>query len=213
MTDRQKLGELIERPCEYCGKVMHRADSVWPYRWRQRRFCSQGCGGAAANQKRIGTLTDRLKANTKRNPANGCLEWTGQLNQSGYGTMTFAGKTLMAHRAAYTAFVGPIPDAKQVLHRCDNRRCTELTHLFLGNPTVNNADRDAKQRQARGERCGRAILSEDDVRAIRQSSAPHTALAKRYGVGPTAISSIRNNKSWKHVRALSAKGEARCTSS
>jgi hypothetical protein len=45
---------------------------------------------------------------------------------------------------------GPIPDGLWVLHRCDNRRCVNPAHLFLGTVYENNLDRDRKGRQARG---------------------------------------------------------------
>lgn len=38
-----------------------------------------------------------------------------------------------------------------------------------------------------------------NVRVIRASSESQSALAKRYGVGETAINSIKRGKSWKHL--------------
>ena len=45
-----------------------------------------------------------------------------------------------------------------------------------------------------------AKLTEDDVRAIRKSSAPGKELAAKYGVGVVAISNVRTRKTWAHVK-------------
>lgn len=53
-----------------------------------------------------------------------------------------------------------------------------------------------------GERNGRAKLSEQDVRAIREQCAQgalQTLLARRYGVSAGLISHIATNRSWRHL--------------
>jgi hypothetical protein len=71
-----------------------------------------------------------------------CWEWQRSKDWNGYG-LTHRG---IAHRLAYEAFVGPIPDGMLVLHTCDNPPCCNPAHLFLGTHFDNAADRDSKGR-------------------------------------------------------------------
>jgi hypothetical protein len=60
---------------------------------------------------------------------SGCWLWTGAINRHGYGNVGINGRTWSAHRAAYVAFVGPIPVGLQLDHLCRVRRCINPTHL------------------------------------------------------------------------------------
>lgn len=59
----------------------------------------------------------------------GCWQWTGSLARGGYGSIGFEGHTLRAHRVAYEALVGPIPEGLVLDHLCRNRGCVNPTHL------------------------------------------------------------------------------------
>lgn len=59
---------------------------------------------------------------------------------------TASGRQLAAHRAAYAAWVGPVPAGLMVCHHCDRPRCIRPEHLFLGTASTNQRDRFAKGR-------------------------------------------------------------------
>lgn len=58
----------------------------------------------------------------------GCWELSGP-GSNGYTRIMVDGRTWLAHRWAYTYFVGPIPAGYEVDHRCRNRRCSNPEHL------------------------------------------------------------------------------------
>lgn len=82
---------------------------------------------------------------------SGCIEWTGPLKGAGYGQspQRFGGGRY-AHRAMYEACIGPIPNGLCVLHRCDNAKCINLDHLFIGSQLENVLDMHKKARQRGG---------------------------------------------------------------
>jgi hypothetical protein len=102
-----------------------------------------------AHPHRNAPLETRMRARAVEAPT-GCWEWQGQVNNLGYGVVGFKADhgwtTTTAHRKFYELTVGPIPDGIQVNHHCDNRRCINPDHLFLGTQTDNIRDMMAKRR-------------------------------------------------------------------
>jgi len=77
-----------------------------------------------------------------------CEPWPLYIDpKSGYGVKRVKGKLVGAHRWTWMQAYGPIPEGLYVCHHCDNPSCVRLSHLFLGTPVQNNADRDAKGRR------------------------------------------------------------------
>lgn len=132
--------------------------------------------------------------------SNGCHEWTAYINPRGYGRFKISGKQVMAHRFAYEMSVAQIPDGLFVCHRCDNRRCVNPSHLFLGTNQDNMRDMIAKGRSPRtrlhGEMNGSCKLQARDVAAIRNSKLSQSKLAAAYGVDQSTISHIKTGKNW-----------------
>jgi hypothetical protein len=99
---------------------------------------------------------------------NECRHWIGQLNQYGYGRMSFLGKHAQrAHRVSYLLFVGEIPDGLCVCHHCDNPSCVNPDHLFLGTKDDNNKDKCRKGRQPIGNIHWNRKLTVDQVKQFR----------------------------------------------
>ena len=85
----------------------------------------------------------KFKALVQRSPE--CWLWMSRTDRDGYGRIYFDGQ-LLAHRVAYSLWIGPIAPGLCVLHTCDNRRCVNPAHLELGSQRANLADMYAKGR-------------------------------------------------------------------
>lgn len=132
---------------------------------------------------------------------SGCLEYTGTIHHSGYGTIQINGKTQLTHRVAWQLVHGVAGDL-DVLHKCDNRKCCNTKHLFLGTNMDNIKDRQNKFRQAKGAKVFKSKLGEKDIPAIRDHLSMGEKIsdvARWYGMSACAISNIYHRKTWKHI--------------
>ena len=133
--------------------------------------------------------------------AETCWDWIGCVLESGYGQIKIDYTNYRAHRIAYYLVYGIDPGNQYVCHTCDNPKCCNPKHLFLGEPLDNSTDMVTKGRSSRqkGEKHGKAKLTEIQVRLIRKSNETPTRLAPRFGVSPSLISQIRHHRIWKHI--------------
>lgn len=138
---------------------------------------------------------DRLS----HNQLNGCIEFTGCLDRKGYGEIRYYGRRWTTHRLSYYLHFGPIPQGLFVCHSCDNPKCCNPDHLFLGDNQANVTDMMIKERH------WHQILTSQQVIEILSELknykwGMHTKLAKKYGISTCAISDIKKGKTWKHIK-------------
>ncbi len=156
-----------------------------------------------ANRKM--TFAERLEKYSIPEPNSGCLLWTGAVDHSGHGVASYGENgrkyTTSAHRMAYTAHRGPIPEGMCVCHKCDVPSCVNPDHLWIGTNDENMADMVRKGRSPRtlGEAHPLAKLTDDAVRDIRSMTSTGVALARKYNVSTASVSFIRSRKTWTHV--------------
>lgn len=130
-----------------------------------------------------------------------CWLWTRGLTFSGYGQFHVKRRGLKAHRVAWEITYGEIPAGLCVCHKCDNRKCVNPAHLFLGTNAENMADRNAKGRQAGpvGEANRGAKIKSADVYCIRLAVGKQSEIARRFGLSEAQVSRIRSGKNWAHL--------------
>jgi hypothetical protein len=138
--------------------------------------------------------------------SDGCWDWIGS-TASGYGRFSVGKKSegsYLAHRFSWELHNNAkIPDGLFVMHKCDNKKCTNPEHLTLGTPKENTQDMIAKGRKRTvaliGAGNGKSILNEEKVRFIRSSDLSHAALARLLDVSTGCVRGVRIGRTWSHV--------------
>lgn len=135
---------------------------------------------------------------------DGCWLWLASTAGKGYGQFPIPGeqRCVYAHRLSYWLHKGPIPKGKQVCHTCDNPRCVNPEHLWVGSCAENLQDMKDKDRHLCGSKNSRAKLTEDQVRQIRvclSSGMTQVRIALAFGISQIEVSRIHRKLRWAHV--------------
>lgn len=138
------------------------------------------CGSCA--KMRASKLSKAYILRNIKKDNNSCWNWQGSLS-AGYG-QTYIRKSngeyrrLHAHRTSWLVFRGPF--GKQwVLHKCENRRCCNPDHLYLGNASDNARDTWNGKHGLRLRALGRALATKMSRQANNNFGKGRTLLAKK----------------------------------
>jgi len=166
-------------------------------------------------------LLDKFNTKYKIDPETNCWNWIGgtRIKKWGYGGFKVKGFNWLAHRFSYYAYKGD-PGKLLVCHKCDNPKCVNPEHLFLGTQKDNVDDMMSKDRHGSGGNSGSGLkgtdnpsvkLTEDNVLEIRRIGRIGTSgrggrggnteeLAKQFGVSKVSIANILHRRTWKHIK-------------
>lgn len=175
--------------CPQCHEPFYRAPS------QRGVFCSKPCWYAFKSAK-PSTLEARFRrgVDTSGGPL-ACHNWTRScLTSGGYGAIRERDTTIRCNRLAYELAHGVVLTTEQhVLHTCDNPKCCNPEHLFLGNPKINSDDKIAKGRNVFGERHHAYKYSAKDkaaMRALRAAGHSGKYIAKLFGCSDGYVSGV-----------------------
>jgi hypothetical protein len=168
------------------------------------------CKSSRSYARKLGIDIPKQKPGVKRidlesyiDKSGDCWTWMGRRNPWGYGSYTENYKTMFAHREMYKRYVGEIPDGFVVLHKCDNPACCNPAHLSVGTHRDNQLDKFAKNRQAKGDKCGTSILTSAQVLAMREmyssGKVTYKQLASMYEVCVDTVRKAVQRIYWRHI--------------
>lgn len=149
-----------------------------------------------------------------------CWEWLGG-KTGDYGQFWFEGKMVLSHRMSYALHNDALNEIIKhknnyhednssfvcVLHKCDNGRCCNPNHLFVGTNKDNIEDKVNKNRgqRMRGSLNGNSKLVESDIKYIRKMYKPRqngglSAFAEKYNISITQVWEIVKGTTWAHIK-------------
>ena len=168
--------------------------------------------------KRYGTREERIRKFLSSLPmiisffskiavrSTNCWEWTASTRSgSGYGQFGIDGYGEYAHRLMWVLFNGAIPSGMYLCHTCDNRKCVNPDHLFVGTQKDNMSDCKEKGRNSFGENHPKSILTQNDIISMsidRNSGFSWKRLSDKYHTPISTIRSAIAGKNWKHLRVV-----------
>lgn len=162
------------------------------------------------NSVTIYKLRDRIRKKSNINN-NGCWIYSGSTDAWGYPVCRVFFEDIKLYkysRVSYYVFKGPFDSKLSVLHKCDNPKCVNPEHLFLGTNSDNVKDALKKNRHVsqrynfKGDNNPRAVLNILEVKIIKmllKCKFYHYEIEDVIGKGINVIRDISRQKTWKHI--------------
>lgn len=139
----------------------------------------------------------------------GCFEPTSHRNTlKGYPVILKYGKRQRMSRFIWEECFGFIPEGMNVCHACDNIKCINPSHLFLGTQADNVRD---KMEKGRHRFKGKLTLEQVEYIRLhgkkRDPTYSESALGKKFGVSHSTIGKVMDGLSWSKPGSQPCKEE------
>lgn len=118
-----------------------------------------------------------------------CWEWDGYVSRYGYGRILLQKKVYPSHRISYALYIGD-PGKKFVCHKCDNRKCVNPNHLFLGTQGDNMLDMAKK-----GNALKKLTVVDREIilEALNTKQFSFSQIGKYYNICTRSVAYIKNH--------------------
>ena len=171
-------------------------------RWQRGNWYKRKQENAVYYPRKKVNLKGRITKMVKINDATQCWEWTGRVDNYGYGILNMPkGMSDLAHRTSFFAYNGSIDTELLVLHSCDNTGCVNPEHLRQGTHKDNTADMYERGREYAKPGDGNKFskLKEHEVIEILKSTLTVKELSEKFNVSTSNIQHIQKRETWKHL--------------
>lgn len=128
--------------------------------------------------------------------------WGGK--SKNYPIIKIKGKLYLMHRLMWTLKKGPIRKNLFICHKCDNPKCININHLWIGSQKDNMRDMIKKNRHnkygLRGMKNPQSKLNDKQILNIRKLYSENftlTEIAKKYNISIPNVYYIVNEFTWK----------------
>lgn len=134
-----------------------------------------------------------------------CWNFNGASRGHGYGCMKIKGKTIDAHRISWIIHFGEIPRNLLICHKCDNTKCVNPDHLFIGTQKDNIMDAQNKGRllQPIGQRFVKNHYPDNTHIPLQKAMLIKNIILNRENKTLKSIS-IENGVPYQYVRDISS---------
>jgi hypothetical protein len=140
---------------------------------------------------------EKFESCIERIPFHTCWEYVGLTGRVSdkyrYARHRIGKSNYQINRVSYQIYKGQIPDGLYVCHTCDNNKCVNPAHLFLGTQKDNMEDMMKKKRGNHYR-----LLTKEQILEMRSKYIPKVygmkRLAKEFGCSYTEVNLIINRK-------------------
>lgn len=174
-------------------------------------------------RREVAPLHQFVRERTERGTPEECWVWRGAYTNKGapaiqlrsrdyedYDLLAEFGidydtKNPAVRRIVYGLTFGSVPFNMMVFNNCDNSRCVNPAHMYLGDTKATSEVRDRRGNLHRGQQVRRAVLTDQQAREIfvriqaLEGRAGLTAIAREYNVTLGVIMCIKKGDSWRSI--------------
>ena len=209
-------GSLLE------GRPSYKCKTVRNYVWKQFNgtdkivVLQNSCGDETCiniHHLYIEDIWDNVKSRIENRSIideNGCHLWQGCVDNRGYGTIKFKGKTTKIHRITYMIDnnIKEIPEGIIIRHKCNKHtNCHYPGHLESGSYKDNAEDRRRDGTILIGEKNPSSKITKETATLIKHSLYPREhekyktikRRAEYFNVGFSTVAEIDQNRAWAQI--------------
>lgn len=160
----------------------------------------------------LADITQVLLENRRIKKRSTCWEWTRSLSTTGYGRRKYNGKYVSVHRLAAVVWKGfNLKSKKFICHTCDNKKCFNPTHLFIGTNQDNQVDARNKGLLPTGLRSPVAKFNSQAqlarVRKLRRTGKTLAVIAQQFNVGISTVHRLTRGETYADTRRYQNSGK------